>query len=286
MRKVFVVALLAGLAGCAWAHARLTYEFVPLAGNSQILYEPGAEHLANLVDAHWLASVERVERRQYLPFKDVGAIRVYVFNDRNRYADFSRASVLTRGSSSANAVYLSEKLRERIDTLPGILVHELSHAHVRQHTGTFRYVTDLPGWFLEGLAVSVSAGAGAENVTAEQARAAMREGRRFEPADAGRWIGHRSARSYGLDPHTYYRQAGMFVEHLRTARPAEFEAALRGVLNGDRFRDVWKTHYGRGVSGLWQDYEKSIGVQDDAPPDTTDVARETGFVHGRMVADL
>ena len=259
MRKIIIAVLLLHLTGCSWVYARLTYDFVPLPGNSQIVYEPGAEDLAKLVDANLAMSLSGVEKQQYVPFKDVKTIRVYVFSDRKRYADFSHASVLTRGSSTTDEVYLSEKLREKIDTLPNILTHELSHVHIRQYTGTFKYVADIPSWFLEGLAVSVSSGGGAENVTAEQAQTAIRKALRFEPEDTGRLI-PKSAHSYNLEPHMYYRQASVFVEYLRKTNPKGFEAVLKDVLNGDSFREVWKKHYGINISELWLRYIEGIGA--------------------------
>lgn len=261
MRNFIVAILLLNLTGCSLVYSRLTYEFVPLTGNSQIVYEPGAEDLAKLVAANFATSVSWIEKQQYAPFKDAKAVKVYVFNDRNRYANFSQASVLTRGSSTTDEVYLSEKLRERIDTLPSILTHELSHVHIRQYAGTFKYVTDLPSWFLEGLAVSVSSGGGAENVTSEQAQAAIRKGLRFEPDNSGRLIGPKSAHSYGLEPHMYYRQANIFVEYLSGTNPKGFEAAIQDLLIGTKFGDIWKKHYGQSILDLWLGFiNRDIGA--------------------------
>src|SRR2546425_8802024 len=137
MRKALIAISIILLVGCSLAYgkyvyARLAYDFVVSPENSQILYEPGAEDLAKLSAKYLVASLRTVESQQYILFRDVGAIRIFVFNDRSHYANFSRASVLTRGSSTTNEVYLSEKLREKVDTLASILVHELSHVHVRQ----------------------------------------------------------------------------------------------------------------------------------------------------------
>lgn len=258
MRKTVIAVLFLLLTGCSWAYARLAYDFVPLPENSQIMYEPGAEDLAKLVANKLAVSISKVEKQQYVPFKNGKSIKIYIFNDRKRYARFSYASVLSRGSSTTNEVYLSEKLREKIDTLSNILVHELSHVHIRQYIGTFRYIRDIPGWFLEGVAVVTSSGGGAENVTDEQAQAAIRKQIRFEPDDSGSIFGPKSAHSYGLQPHMYYRQAGMFVEHLNKSNREVFKAALVDVLNGVRFRDVWPKYYGRTVSELWSDYVNNI----------------------------
>lgn len=264
MRHFFVILLLLTLTSCSLIYARWSYEFVPLTGNSQILYEPGAEDLVKLVSTHLAASIKTIEKQQYAPFKEITAIKIYVFNDRNRYANFSQASTLTRGSATTHEVYLSEKLRERINTLPNILLHELSHVHIRQYAGTFKYVADLPGWFLEGLAVAVSSGGGAENVTSEQARAALRKGLRFEPDDSGKLFGAKSAHHYGLEPHMYYRQASIFVEYLRESNPQGFKAAIRDLLHGMRFRDVWKKHYGHNIGDLWRGfYISAISSQEE-----------------------
>lgn len=263
MRKVIAVVVVASLfyfTVGSWVYARLTYEFVPFLGNSQILYERGAEDLAKSVNINFAESLAKVVKRQYLPFKDVKAIRIYVFNDRKRYAAFSRASALTRGSATTHEVYLSERLREQIVTLPHILAHELSHVHIRQHTGAYQYLTNIPSWFLEGLAVSVSSGGGAENVTVEQAQMAIRNGLKFEPDDSGRLLGPKSARSYGLEPHMYYRQANVFVDYLNNLNPVGFEAALKDVLNGTSFQEVWKKHYGQSILELWLRFEKSLSA--------------------------
>ena len=260
MRKALISLFTILLAGCSLVYARLTYDFVVLPQNHQILYEAGAQDLAKLAADELDVSIDKVEKLQFAPFKNREAIKVYVFNDRNHYANFSNASVLTRGSSTTDEVYLSEKLREKIDTFPNILVHELSHVHIRQYVGTLKYITDIPGWFLEGIAVSLSSGGGAENVTEVQAQASIRNAARFAPDDSGRIIGHRTAHNYGLEPQMYYRQAGLFADYLRKTNPGAFEGSLLDILNGASFRDVWPKHYGHTISELWGNFEKSIGA--------------------------
>ncbi len=263
MRKALVVAAILLVVGCFLAYARLVYarlayDFVTLPENSQILYEAGAEDLAKLAAAELALGMSKVERRQCLPFNSRQLIKIYIFNDRNHYANFSNAPAITWGSSTTDEIYLSEKLRERISTLPNILIHELSHVHIRQYVGTFKYIKDIPGWFLEGLAVSVSSGGGAGDITAEEAQTALENGNRFEPDDSGSIIGPKTAHNYGLEPKMYYRQAGLFVDYLQKTNPHAFEAALVGVLNGASFREVWPMHYGRTIADLWQSFEKSI----------------------------
>ena len=253
---VFFSALL--LTGCTWTHARLTYDFNSMTSNSQVLYEAGAEDMATQVAELLPASMQVIEEKHHAPFRDKDSIRVYVFNDRKRYASFSAASIKSRGSATTNEIYLSEKMREDIDTLPLILIHELSHVHIRQYSGSFKYVTDIPGWFLEGIAVNVSTGGGAESVTAEQAKTAMRNGWHFRAVDRGRISGHYTAHDYGLEPHMYYRQAALFVKYLETSDPHAFARSIRDILDGTRFREVWPEHYGRDITILWQEYLEGI----------------------------
>lgn len=260
VRKALIAISIFLLAGCSLVYARLTYEFAALPESNQVFYEAGAQDLAKLAAAELAIGINKVEQLQFMPFKNREAIKVYVFNDKNRYANFSNASALTRGSSTTDELYLSGKLRERINTLPNILVHELSHVHIRQYVGTFRYITNIPGWFLEGLAVSVSSGAGAEDVTEVQAQASIRNADRFVPDDSGRMIGPKTAHNYGLEPQMYYRQASLFVEYLQKTNPRAFEASLVDIVNGARFREVWPKHYGHPISDLWHDFEKSIGL--------------------------
>jgi len=76
-----------------------------------------------------------------------------------------------RGAVFAGHVFLSPRC-QRSNTTAAILTHELSHLHFRQILGS-AYVTGLPGWFQEGLAVFVSDGGGAEPVSRRDAVAAL-----------------------------------------------------------------------------------------------------------------
>jgi hypothetical protein len=113
---------------------------------------------------------------------------------------------------------------------------------------------------LEGLAVSASSGGGAGDVSAEQARASIRNGIHFEPDDTGRLIGPKTARSYGLKPTMYYKQAALFVAYLREANPEAFKATRIQIENGAAFRESWRHNYGRTIFELWQNFQKSIAA--------------------------
>lgn len=239
-------------------YPRIAYDFIAYDGSTHIFYEPGAEDLARLVATNLPSSLNKAQQLQFVPFKKSDAIKVYAFNDIERYARFSRASKLTRGSSTTDEVYLSPKLRDKIDTLPGILAHELSHVQIRQYTGTWRYIRDIPGWFLEGIAVLASSGAGAETVSSQQAMQYLKENGEFKLEATGGTYKHKYAHDYGLKPHMYYRLASLYVNYLRESNPQAFEAAFKDMLQGSSFRDAWVKHYGKSNVELWKEFRTSF----------------------------
>ncbi|WP_455207340.1 hypothetical protein [Kaarinaea lacus] len=235
-------------------YPRIAYDFIAFDEAHKIFYQPGAEDLVQLVASNLSASLEKVQQAQFVPFKNIDAIKIYIFNDIDRYARFSRASKLTRGSSTTDEVYLSAKLRDKISTLPGILIHELSHVHIRQYTGTWRYIRDVPGWFLEGMGVLTSSGAGAESVSSQEALQYLKGGTAFILQDSGGIIAHKTAHDYGLKPHMYYRLSSLYVDYLRQVDSLAFENAFKDILQQSSYHDAWTKHYGKTNTVLWQGF--------------------------------
>jgi hypothetical protein len=235
-------------------YARSIYKFEQSAKDDRVHYEPGAAAMAEAVSEQLSGWIDRVEHEEYQPFKNARAITVYVFDDKQRYANFSHGSVKSRGSSSSNEIYLSPRLRERPGSLARIVLHELSHVHTRQYTGTWRYVTDIPGWFVEGMAVVTSHGGGAENVTEQQAVAAIRGGHHFMPRDRGGLFGHYYASDYDLSPHMYYQQAGLFVRFLQQRDAETFHNCYIDLLKGKAFANVWQDRFGLTIAQLWDEF--------------------------------
>ena len=143
-----------------------------------------------------------------------------------------------------------------------ILTHELSHAHLQGWIGGNAFVR-LPNWFKEGLAVMVSGGGGAELVSEEEARAAIRLGEVIAIEEAG------SLQSLGdirfertpvkTAPSWYpvvlaYRQAGMFVNYLRESDAPAFDHMMNAILNGRPFTEAVAVSYHQDVQGLWKKF--------------------------------
>jgi hypothetical protein len=234
--------------------------------NRQVRYEEGALDRARIVADLLPAAIARVEAVQGRPFSQPAVIGVYVTPE-------AFAAANGTGHPGAVAVHflgrviLSPSLfttkRER---LPSILTHELSHAHVRSWMSELRFVA-LPNWFKEGLAVMVSGGAGAEEVSEWQARDAIRWGNRIAMNTEGSlldWVGVR----IGVPPEIpetsartqmAYRQSGMFVTFLHDTNPVAFATMMQAIMDGQPLAEAVKAAYHTDLEALWLRFLRMSG---------------------------
>lgn len=257
MDKWIIIFSILFIQGCT-SYARLTYTFEKSGSVPEIYYDSGAEDIANKIEVVLSSSLDAVKKQQYADFKNVEAIKIYTFSSKERYSKFSGSTPKARGSAIKNEVYISPIIRKRINTLKSILTHELSHVHLRQYIGTWRYWTEVPGWFHEGLAVEVSGGGGAEKITDEEAIQAIKEGVHFVPREESNILGHKFAHDYGLKPQMYYRQSYLFVHYLIASNPESFKNAYLSLIEGEEFKDIWLSHYGKSIPQLWLEYLRNV----------------------------
>ena len=152
-----------------------------------------------------------------------------------------------------------------------MLTHELSHLQLSQTIGPWHYQTRLPSWFKEGLAVHVSGGGGAENVSEQTAVEAIRGGRTFRPEGAGHLLFMRTASDYGLKPHMFYRQAELFVRWLHHDNPERFASIFPALKRGDSLDEALVSAYGFTVEAGWQRFRSGLerSVDNRQPTATT-----------------
>ena len=251
MLLAIVVGVMSG--GChlveeAEAATRSTRQFRASPIDPRVSYEPGAERLAGVVAGALPAAVETVERRQYGAF-DV-PIRVYVCATVDSFAKYAM-SRRAAGHTIAHRVFVSPKPENTDERIPRILTHELSHLHLGQKRSTLSFAR-LPTWFVEGLAVEVSGGGGAEGVSDEELRRTISEGHTFVPETDESLLHPRGASSYGLDAHLFYGQAGLFVGDLRSLDERRFQALLRDVEEGVGLGPAFAAAYGLSMQDAWR----------------------------------
>ncbi len=225
---LFITLISLFLASCSTVqgmHARVTYEFKQISEEQRVFYEPGTERAADIVSQQLSELIKQVEISQFMQFKDAAIIKVYLFNDPLRYKRFRyNTGAQSLGGSTTNEVFLSlPTIRKRLaselcqkevclETVEGILLHELSHIHLRQYLGSWRYVTDVPQWFHEGFATLISGGAGAGRVSVKDARDLILSGSHLLPHSSGRYFQrNETVGDLRFGSFTFYRQSVMFV---------------------------------------------------------------------------
>jgi len=253
---VRIGALLAcvALAGLAWrerrsiqwvvAATRSTSHFRPSPIDARVFYEPGAETLARAVAEAMPRAVATVEREQFGAF-DI-PVRVYVcasIESLVRYGANSRAG----GFTLSHRVFISPKPENTVERMPRVVTHELSHLHLGQHRGLW---DNLPVWFVEGLAVEVSGGGGAEGVTDSEVRQAIAAGRTFVPSATGKT--REGATANHLSQHLFYGQAGSFIAYLRALDPNRFASFIRAVESDQPLSSAFEHAYDTPLDPIWQ----------------------------------
>lgn len=213
--------------------ARFTTDFMVLPSDNRVLYEKGAELLAEEAARHLRRALNVVESRQFGTFKE--PVKIYAFADAKRFARFAGVPKVVKGAGSDSEVYLSGQLLNKLGEVQGMLTHELSHVQLSQTLGTVTFNRTLPRWFREGLAIYVAEGGGATNASEAEAIEHFLQGKHFAPETEGALFNLNLPGSKGLEPKIFYRQSGMFVCFLAQDRPAQFETLVKGLQEGKTF---------------------------------------------------
>lgn len=234
-------------------------QFVPVAANPQVAYAPGSEAMALRMSKALDGSKAIIEAAHGVAF--LQAPRVFVC-DAECFSTYTPLNKSVPAGHFLDSVFMNDDVlrqRERSFNMSpeNFLAHELAHLLLYQHVGGIAYM-QVPAWFREGLAVSVSNGAGSEGARAAEAAASIAAGKAFDPAESGSLFNDRTASSYGLRSSIFYRQAGMFVDYLRELDGKAFQAALRGVLKGEDLQNSFRTAYGQPLAVLWPGFEARV----------------------------
>jgi len=129
-----------------------------------------------------------------------------------------------------------------------------------QHLGSYRYV-DIPSWFHEGFATFVSDGGGAQQVTASEARAAIRSGKHFMPLEEAGikdMLFPKYASYWGLKHHMFYRQSMLFVAYLKERDEEKYKKFLLEIHEGRCFAESFHEAFGEDISAMWEQFKTSL----------------------------
>ena len=236
--------------------ARLTTDFEVLPSDSRILYENGAEALAEEAALHLPNALKSVESKQYGKFKE--PITVYAFASTKSFSKFSGITEKARGASVGSEVYLSGMLLDLPEEVYGMIGHELSHVQLSQTLGTITFNRTLPIWFREGLAIYVSDGGGAPRNFDQETIDMFLQGKHFIPEVEGSLINRSFKTTAPIGPRMLYSQSGMFVKYIANTYPDNFQTFLFGIQKNKQFEDNFKESFGKSVVDIFQSYMKTL----------------------------
>lgn len=250
--SIIIICLLI-LTGCSSIKAvvsmtKSTDGFLSLNQDSRIRYEEGSLKLARDVEPYLDTAIDTIETKQGRFKKPVV---IYVTKSIDSFSSFC-ASDRPAACVIGDRLFISPKLLNKKERLPGILTHELSHLQLTQSIGRWKYQTNLPTWFKEGLAVYVSNGSGAEGVSERKAYEAIIHGKTIEPSGSGSLLFGKTANSFGLKPHMFYRQSEMYVRWLHDGNPDSFDKLFPVLTSGKTLDEAILTVYGFDVQQAWK----------------------------------
>lgn len=253
----FAVVLAAIIGGTPQGRAlvRPTWGFERLETDSRVRFEPAAHADATQVASVLNRTIARVESAHGSRFAEPPT--VFVCGTQESFNAFlAQPDGRATGTVVLGRLLLSPR-SFREGTYEAVLGHELSHLLLRRRRGWVSAVTEIPGWFHEGLAVFASEGGGALPVPEEAARRAIVAGRTFLPEDEGAFR-PRMAADHGVPHHQFYRQSGLFVEFLATRDPQGFRLLLDALHRGEGFRAAFEAHLGETVREAWTTFVEHV----------------------------
>jgi len=208
-------------------------EFIILQEDPRIFYENGAKEKALYLASFLDTQIKHIEKEQYLSFNKT--LKIYIFNTQasyEKYAVYKNSGGETHGDRK---IIISPKKENSLKRLKGLLTHELSHFHIYSYLGLTKGYF-LPTWLLEGLAVKVSNGTGAEKVSQQSAINALLSNKQFD-------ITKNNSKPKNMKAHMFYRQSELFVQYLYTQDKQKFKRFLIGILNKKDIETTFKNIY-------------------------------------------
>jgi hypothetical protein len=225
-----------------------TASFTQCTPDPRIACEAGSEALALRLYPLMADALGEVQRVHSAPFTQ--PVRVTTYASVESFQAHSGGAAYAQGMLAHGAIHFSPSLLGTEGRTRGVLVHELSHLNLYQQLGPLAWGR-LPSWFHEGLATAVAHGGGAETYSDVDALYSMASGQCFVPEETQWILFPKNGSSYGLNPHMFYRQAGMFVAYLRQSDPQAFGRLLAAVQARQDFSKAVMVGYNESLQLQW-----------------------------------
>lgn len=227
--------------------------------DQRILFEPGAEEMADSFALFLPDAIRMVEDAQIFPFKET--FRVYICNSQERFNEYLaltgsfypvRGAVLWGNILIAPSAFIFMGM----DTHRETMIHELSHLHFRQRLGRLKE-RRIPVWFREGYADLV-AGSGGEGVTETEAVQMILSGEHLIPEESSGLFRPFQKAQNGLTGPAFHRQAKMFVSYLAEKDTVLFGLLIKDLQEGIPFADAYIHLTGEDIQSSWIQFIDSL----------------------------
>jgi hypothetical protein len=109
--------------------------------------------------------------------------------------------------------------------------------------------------------------AGAEEVTRSKAIHAINSGQSIEPNGSGSFFFPKTASSFGISRHMFYRQSSLYIEWLHNNDQLSFKNLLLRLRKGDTVEQAMQNTYGYGVKEGWNHFVADIKISQGACSD-------------------
>ena len=108
------------------------------------------------------------------------------------------------------------------------------------------------------LSVLITLGSGAEGVTEQEAVEAIIEGKAIKPNGSGGLLFRKTASSFNLTTHMFYRQSEMYVQWLYRVSPDKFKQLFSSLEQGTTLDQALSSVYGFTVRQGWVKFTGEI----------------------------
>lgn len=228
--------------------------FYQCTNNQYIHCEVGSELIADEIAGSLKYLKNLVEERQ-LSF--TGEPKFYIYTSLENFAlntganSYMKAAVIHHSVHISPTIHSFHEFGSYDDIVKKVVLHELSHLNLLQNYGDKTYYKT-PAWFIEGLATYFSGGAGAESVTATQARNLLMQGIGFSP-DKDHEFPTKSM-VLKINPQIYYKQAEGFVKFIYELDPIKFKKLIFSLKSGENFYTIFFDTHQVSVFDMWRLY--------------------------------